>query len=127
MDLTLEEARQLVSNATLWPKVRDYLARGGDCVRFAAGAKSRLKLVDDGTRAKIDMWVEALGRAEEWKSVVDGEKVRALKAEFPGVYPEVFRYSAYFAKFKKADTENEEFMMLLLKLKFPEVYALCSS
>ena len=28
MDLTLEEARDLVSNATLWPKVRDYLAKG---------------------------------------------------------------------------------------------------
>ena len=127
MDLTLEEARDLVSNATLWPKVRDYLAQGGQCVRFPAGAKARLKLVDAQTRAKIAMWVEALGRCEEWKSIVDGGKVRALKEAFPGVYPEVFRYSAYFAKFKKPDAENEEFMMLLLKLKFPEVYALCSS
>jgi hypothetical protein len=127
MDLTLEEARDLVSNATLWPKVRDYLARGGGRVRSPKGAKTRLELVDKETRAGIDMWVEALGRADAWRSVVDGEKVRALKAEFPGVYPEVFRYSAYFAKFKKADAENEEFMMLLLKLKFPEVYALCSS
>jgi hypothetical protein len=127
MDLTLDEARQLVANAALWPKVRDYLAEGGECVRFPKGAKDRLKLADAETRGKIAMWVEALGRCEEWKSIVDGEKVRALKAEFPGVYPEVFRYSAYFAKFKKADAENEEFMMLLLKLKFPEVYALCSS
>ena len=127
MDLTLDEARSLVANAALWPKVRDYLAGGGGCVRFPKGAKARLKLVDAETRGKISMWVEALGRCEEWKSIVDGEKVRALKAEFPGVYPEVFRYSAYFAKFKKADAENEEFMMLLLKLKFPEVYALCSS
>lgn len=127
MDLTLDEARQLVANGTLWPKVRDYLARGGERVRFPKGVKTRLELVDKETRAGIDMWVEALGRADEWRSVVDGEKVRALKAEFPGVYPEVFRYSSYFAKFKKADAENEEFMMLLLKLKFPEVYALCSS
>ena len=127
MDLTLEEARGLVSNAALWPKVRDYLAKGGERVRFPKGAKARLVLVDGETRARINMWVEALGRADGWKSVVDGEKVRALKAEFPGVYPEVFRYSAYFSKLKKADAENEEFMMLLLKLKFPEVYALCSS
>lgn len=127
MDLTLEEARKLVANDLLWPKVRDYLANGGECVRFPVGAKVRLKLVDDETRAKIDLWVEALARCEEWKSIVDGEKVRALKAEFPGVYPEVFRYSAYFAKFKKVDAGNEEFIMLLLKLKFPEVYKLCSS
>ena len=32
MDLTLEEARSLVANAALWPKVREYLAHGGDCV-----------------------------------------------------------------------------------------------
>lgn len=127
MDLTLEEARKLVANEVLWPKVRDYLAHGGECVRFPAGAKERLNLIDDETRAKIDLWVEALARCEEWKSIVDGEQVRALKAEFPGVYPEVFRYSAYFAKFKKADAGNEEFIMLLLKLKFPEVYKLCSS
>ena len=127
MDLTLEEARQLVANAVLWPKVRNYLAQGGECVRFPQGANARLKLVDGETRARIDMWVEALARAEEWKNIVDGEKVRALKAEYPGVYPDVFRYSAYFAKFNNADAKNEEFMMLLLKLKFPEVYALCSS
>jgi hypothetical protein len=127
MDLMLEEARDLVSNATLWPKVREYLAKGGECVRFPKGAKARLKLVDGETRTRINMWVEALARCDEWKNIVDGGKVRELKAEFPGVYPEVFRYRAYFAKFKKADAENEEFMMLLLKLKFPEVYALCSS
>ena len=127
MDLTLEEARGLVSNATLWPKVRDYLAKGGTCVRFPKGVKARLGLVDGETRAEINRWVEALSRLEEWKKVIDGETVRGLKAAFPGIYPDVFRYGAYFAKFKKADPENEEFMMLLLKLKFPEVYALCSS
>ena len=46
MDLTLEEARQLVANAVLWPKVRNYLAQGGECVRFPQGANARLKLVD---------------------------------------------------------------------------------
>jgi hypothetical protein len=127
MDLTLEEARSLVANAALWPKVREYLARGGDCVLFPRGAKSRLKLVDGETRARIDLWVKALAQCDAWKSIVDGETVRALKAEYPGVYPEVFRYSAYFAKFKTRDAENEDFMMLLLKLKFPEVYTLCSS
>lgn len=127
MDLTIDEARALVSNGTLWPKVRDYLAHGGEFTSFPPGVKSRLKLVDEETRAAIDSWVAALGKAGEWKAVVDGEKVRELKKKYPGVYPEVFRYSAYFAKFPKADAGNEDFMMLLLKLKFPEVYKLCSS
>ena len=127
MDLTLDEARQMVSNAGLWPQVRDYLARGGEFERFPAGVGSRLKLVDPGTVAEIDMWVEALGRCEEWKGIVEGEKVRELKAKYKGVYPEVFRYSAYFAKFPKPDRDNEEFMTLLLKIKFPEVYKLCFS
>lgn len=127
MDLTIDEARKMVSNADLWPQVRDYLVRGGEFDGFPAGVKSRLKLVDAETLSKIDMWVEALGRCEEWKSVVEGEKVRELKMKYQGVYPEVFRYAAYFTKFPKPDRDNEEFMMLLLKLKFPEVYKLCFS
>lgn len=127
MDFDLNEARELVSNGVLWPKVRDYLARGGEFTRFPPGARSRLALVDDETRSRIDMWCEALRRAGEWKGIVDGAEVRRLKAVYPGVYPDVFRYTAYFSKFKNIDPANEEFLMLLLKLKFPEVYRLCSS
>jgi hypothetical protein len=111
----------------LWPQVRDYLVRGGEFELFPAGVKSRLKLVDSETLLKIDMWVEALKNAPDWKGVVEGDKVRELKSRYPGVYPEVFRYSAYFSKFKTIDSGNEDFMMLLLKLKFPEVYKLCFS
>jgi hypothetical protein len=127
VDLTIDEARGMVANADLWPQVRDYLARGGEFENFPAGVKSRLKLVDAETLSKIDMWVEALGHASEWKGIVEGDKVRELKSRYPGVYPDVFRYSAYFAKFKKIDRDNEDFMTLLLKLKFPEVYKLCFS
>ena len=127
MDLTIDEARKMVSNADLWPQVRDYLARGGAFELFPAGVKSRLKLVGSETLLKIDMWVEALRNASDWKGVVEGGKVRELKSRYPGVYPEVFRYSAYFSKFKTIDRDNEDFMMLLLKLKFPEVYKLCFS
>lgn len=127
MDISLTEARDLVSNGYLWPKVRDYLARGGEFGLFPKGAKSRMKLLDEKTLAEIELWREALTRAEEWKAVVDGAKVRELKAAYPGVYPEVFRYTAYFSKFKSADSDSEEFLMLLFKLKFPEVYKLCSS
>lgn len=127
MDLTIDEARKMVANADLWPQVRDYLVRGGEFELFPAGVKSRLKLVDSETLSKIDMWVEALKNAPDWKGIVEGDKVRELKSRYPGVYPEVFRYSAYFSKFKTIDPGNEDFMMLLLKLKFPEVYKLCFS
>jgi hypothetical protein len=127
VDLTIDEARKMVANADLWPQVRDYLVRGGEFELFPAGVKSRLKLVDSETLLKIDMWVEALKNAPDWKGIVEGDKVRELKSRYPGVYPEVFRYSAYFSKFKTIDWGNEDFMMLLLKLKFPEVYKLCFS
>ena len=127
MDLTIDEARKMVANADLWPQVRDYLVRGGEFELFPAGVKSRLKLVDSETLLKIDMWVEALKNAPDWKGIVEGDKVRELKNRYPGVYPEVFRYSAYFSKFKTIDPGNEDFMKLLLKLKFPEVYKLCFS
>ena len=127
MDLTIDEARKMVANDDLWPQVRDYLVRGGEFELFPAGVKSRLKLVDSETLLKIDMWVEALKNAPDWKGIVEGDKVRELKSRYPGVYPEVFRYSAYFSKFKTIDPGNEDFMMLLLKLKFPEVYKLCFS
>jgi len=127
VDLTIDEARKMVANADLWPLVRDYLVRGGEFELFPAGVKSRLKLVDSETLSKIDMWVEALKNAPDWKGIVEGDKVRELKSRYPGVYPEVFRYSAYFSKFKTIDPGNEDFMMLLLKLKFPEVYKLCFS
>lgn len=127
MDFGLKEARELVSNEVLWPKVRDYLASGGGFENFNASVSSRLKLVDGAVREKIAMWCEALAHAGEWKNIVDGARVRELKDRYPGVYPEVFRYTAYFTRFKSFDPENGDFLMLLLKLKFPEVYALCSS
>ena len=66
------------------------------------------------------MWLEAIDRAEEWRKVVDGAKVRELKAKYPGVYPEVLRLLPYFKG--KADKKKQ-----LLKMKFPEAYAICYS
>lgn len=127
MDFSLNDARELVSNELLWPKVRDYLAAGGTFAHFPKGVQSRLPLVDAQTRKQIELWCEALVHAEEWKSVVDGATVRELKAKYPGIYPDVFRYTVYFSKFKPLNPTDEAVLMLLLKLKFPEVYALCSS
>ena len=51
---------------------------------------------------------------------MDGPTVRRLKADHPGVYPDVLRYAAYFAGRK--DVRRQ-----LMKLKFPEAYELCYS
>ncbi len=127
MDFGLKEARALIADAVVWPRVRDYLSRGGEFKPFPKGVKSRLCLVDEETQKQINQWCDALSKAESWRAVVDGEKVRELKAAYPGVYPEVFRYVPYFTRFKPLDPANEDVIMQVLKLKFPEVYELCSS
>lgn len=127
MDFGLKEARALLADPILWPRVRDYLKRGGEFKVFPKGVKERLCLVDDETVRQIRLWCDALSKVEQWKSVVDGEKVREIKAAYPGIYPEVFRYAPYFVRFKPLDPTDEAVILQLLKLKFPEVYQLCSS
>ncbi len=126
MDFGIKEARALIADEVLWPKVRDYLARGGEFKTFPKGVKERLCLLDDETLRQINLWCEAISKAEEWRRVVDGVKVRELKAAYPGIYPEVFRYLPYFARFKRIDPSDESVILQVLKLKFPEVYKLCS-
>ncbi|MBR2981838.1 MAG: hypothetical protein IKC80_01280 [Kiritimatiellae bacterium] len=145
MDCTVTEARELVGNGRLWPKVKAYLAAGGEFALFPANDPSRLKLLDGRTRSSVGRWVEALAAADGWRTVVDGAKVRELKAEYAGVYPEVFRYEAYFRKWRgvldemsrtaaekgcrvsQVDCPDFGMILLLLKLKFPEAYELCCS
>ncbi len=127
MDFGLKEARALLADPVLWPGVRDYLRRGGEFKAFPPGVKSRLCLIDDETLKRIQLWCEALSKVESWRSIVDGDKVRELKAAYPGVYPDVFRYAAYFSRFKPVDPSNEDVILQVMKLKFPEVYKLCSS
>ena len=88
---------------------------------------NRLVLLDKGTLKNLNLWLDALSHAAEWRTIVDGAKVRELKAAYPGVYPEVFRYLPYFSKFDLHDTSNMDLVMFLLKLKFPEAYELCCS
>ena len=124
--MDLNEARELIANRQLWPKVRNYLAAGGEMKDFNQ-PENRLLLLDKATVTQIHLWLEGLSHAEEWKRVVDGVKVRELKAAYPGVYPEVFRFLPYFTKFDLHDTSNLELVKFLLKLKFPEAYELCYS
>ena len=141
--ITLDEARELVSNPVLWSRIRDFLWDfapqvheswlGGAVVgslgssnhlttqppnlsssprvkkhilsslgvescfhTFPKDDGSRLLLLDGATLLEIAKWLGALACADELRKVTDGKTVRALKAALPGVYPEVFGYTAYF-------------------------------
>ena len=63
---------------------------------------SRLALLDGETLLGIAKWLGAIVCAESMRRVTDGATVRALKAALPGVYPEVFSYTAYFQRFDLA-------------------------
>ena len=124
--MELNEARDLIGNAMLWPRVRAYLAAGGEMKDFSL-AENRLLLLDAKTQSQVKLWLDALSKAEGWKTIVDGAKVRQLKSDYPGVYPDVFRYLPYFSRFDLNDSKNIELIKHLLKLKFPEAYELCCS
>ena len=57
---------------------------------------SRILLLDGATLGSIVKWLGALACADALRHVTDGATVRELKASLPGVYPEVFGYTAYF-------------------------------
>ncbi len=122
--MELKEAKELIANRLLWPRVRGYLAAGGEMKDFSK-PENRLELLDKETQKNVHLWLEALSHAAEWKKVVDGAKVKELKASYPGIYPDVFRYLPYFSKFDLQDQSNMELVKFLLKLKFPEAYELC--
>ena len=70
---------------------------------------SRLLLLDGVTLESIVKWLGALACADKLRGVTDGKTVRALKAVLPGVYPEVFGYTAYFrANAGKPEVESRE-------------------
>ena len=122
--MELKEARELLANRQLWPLVRNYLAAGGEMKDFSR-PENRLLLLDETAQQQIRLWLDALSQADEWRTVVDGARVRELKSAYPGIYPEVFRYLPYFSKFDLRDTSNVELLKSLLKLKFPDLYELC--
>ena len=150
-NMSIDDARALVSQPALWPRVRDFLwdfapqvheswladifARSGAAAQrederskslcgsaalreiqsprvkrfilkqlgvepffhsFPKDDGSRLALLDGATLLAIIRWLGALACADELRKVTDGKTVRALKAALPGVYPEVFGYTAYF-------------------------------
>lgn len=154
-NISIDEARELVSDPALWPLVRDLLwnfapqihpswldslgrqdgpdGQGGldglgwpgapgfrermssprvrrfvldslgvePCFHsFPKDDGSRLLLLDGATLLEIAKWLGALAGADALRLVTSGKVVRGLKAALPGVYPEVFAYTAYFRKLK---------------------------
>ena len=103
--MTIDEARKLIQSP-IWAQVRDHFLATGAFEVFPQGDLRRLAYLDEKTQSAIAAWRTALEHAEEWRKVVDGAKVRELKAQYPGAYPEVFRYQAYFTRFAgKIDDE----------------------
>lgn len=141
---------------------------------FPADDGSRLLLLDAATLDSVAKWIGALSCADSLRLVTNGATVRELRQALPGVYPEVFGYTAYFklpakpaktagdvvscgremlcsalaglpeplkARFKfKMPRGSCDFagkpgngaktlaaVLKLLKLKFPEAYAICCS
>ena len=124
--MDLNEARELVNDERLWSRVRDAFLASGTFRTYPKGDVRRVELLDADTRREIGRWLEGLEKSAEWRLVLDGAKVRELKAAHPGVYPDVFRYLPYFARYDlKTVRDNPEALKLLLKLKFPEAYELC--
>ncbi len=117
--MDLNEARELVS-APYWGKVRDEFLATGRFIVHPKDDPRREAYLDDDVRRQIDLWMEGISKVEEWRRVTDGPTVRRLKADYPGVYPEVLRYAPYFAG--KKDVRRQ-----LMKIKFPEAYNLCYS
>lgn len=141
MAVTIDDARQLVADSVLWPRVRDVLwdfapqihsswlegmangplgvldmssPRVKAYVLAQLGVRphlhvfpyddwSRLLLLSGDTLLAICRWLGVLVCADRLRQVTDGATVRALKAAFPGVYPEAFGYCAYFGRLKSAE------------------------
>ena len=69
---------------------------------------SRLLLLDGAMLESIAKWLGALVCAESLRRVTDGAAVRGLKAVLPGVYPDVFAYTAYFRGVAAKEAKSAE-------------------
>lgn len=73
---------------------------------FPATDNSRLLLLDSATLEGIAKWMGALLCQAALRRIMDGAKVRALKAAMPDVYPVVFSYTAYFTNLPQIEAGN---------------------
>lgn len=57
---------------------------------------SRVALLDGAVVEAVVKWLGALVFATPLRMITDGATVRSLKASLPGIYPDVFGFTAYF-------------------------------
>ena len=76
--MTTQEARELV-NGPMCAMVRDRFLATGNFGVYQSGDLRRLEYLDPATRKMVSLLIEAIGKVEEWKKIVDGARVRELK------------------------------------------------
>lgn len=86
-----DAGRALLAQLGVEPTFYDFPAENG----------SRLLLLERAQYEQIALWLGAIAYAEPLRAVLAGPDVRALKQSLPGLYPEVLRYTAYFAKWSE--------------------------
>lgn len=74
---------------------------------FPSNDGSRLLLLSPSNLLSLASWLGALASASALRRVTRGPDVAALKTAFPGIYPALFSYTAYFAKTGILDTSDE--------------------
>ena len=76
---------------------------------FPASDGSRLLLLSRESYDRLALFLGALALAPALRRVAIGAEVRVLKAALPGVYPEVFGYTAYFPQgdFQRRGAETQ--------------------
>jgi len=93
----------LLVNSTLVPEARTSRSD----IRVIKVPATQIAAELGNTRGTNIVMLGALACANVLRRVTDGATVRALKAELPGVYPEVFGFTAYFAGFDWTATGAE--------------------
>lgn len=106
-----ESSASCVSRLMSSPRVKSFILSSlevSPCFHsFPKDDWSRLALLDGAVLLEMTKWLGALACADALRKVTDGARVRELKAAFPGVYPEVFSFTAYFKGFPpRVDSET---------------------
>ncbi len=154
--MDLKTARELVRDERIWPLALEFALKQEKPFfhSFPKEDGSRLALIDESTRKEIAAWLEVVANWKALKDIVDGAKVRELKARLGNAFPAAIKYAPYFAKWKLPEGEGAALLatamkkapkevlfaqplkkgevplaavMKLLEMKFPEAYKLCLS
>lgn len=154
--MDLKTARALVRDERIWPLALKFALKK-EKPFFHAFPKedgSRLALIEENERNEIAAWLEVIANWKTLKDIVDGAKVRELKARLGSAFPAAIKYAPYFTKWKLPQGEGNALLatamktapkevlfaeplkkgevplaavMKLLEMKFPEAYKLCLS